>query len=181
MTADRDGDAFAHGPALKTDLDRLQVEGVEDHFHARPHQGGVDLEGVAVERDGGRLRHRARLGPQEGLVQRLRSGKGRRSGGQQPVDGRLARLAVDAAVIDGLHPGAEPTVQLGQVRGQPGLDLDQELDAHRLEDSFDLPPAFGASGPGMDQTHTEAGARPQELLGDVGAAVVHIDLTGRPA
>ena len=112
-------------------------------------------------------------------MQRLLRGQGRRSTGQQPVDGCLARLAVDAAVIDGLHPGAEQTVQLGQVRGQPGLDLDQELDAHRLEDPFDLPPAFGTSGPGVDQAHTEAGAGPQELLGDVGTSVVHIDLTRR--
>ena len=47
-------------PALEADLDGLHGEGVEDHLDARAHQGGVDLEGVAVQGDRGRLGHRAR-------------------------------------------------------------------------------------------------------------------------
>ena len=79
----------------------------------------------------------------------------------------LAGLCVDAPVIDGLDPGAEEPVQLGEVRGKTGLDLDEELDAHRLEDPLDLPPALGPPGLGVHQTHAEAGAGPQQLGGHV--------------
>src|SRR6266511_1570530 len=99
----------------------------------------------------------------ERLVERGGGRKRRRSSGEQPVDGRLAGLCVAAAVIDGLHPRAEQPVELGQVLRRPRLHLDKELDAHRLEDSFDFPPAFRPSGLRVHEAHTEARARPQQL------------------
>ena len=168
------GTPCAHRPALEADLDGLHVEGVEDDFDTRPDQGGVDLEGVAVQGDRRRLGHRAGLGPQERLMQRGRGRQRRRAGGEQPVDRRLAGLGVAAAVIDGLDPGAEQPVESGQIGRRSGFDLDEELDAHRLEDSFDLPPALRPTWATVHEAHAEAGARPQQLLGDVRRAVVDV-------
>ena len=99
-------------------------KGVEDHLDARADQGGVDLISVAVQGDRGRLGHRAGLGPQERFVQRRRAGQHRGAAGEQPLDRCLARFGVGPAVIDGLDPGAEEPVELGQVSRGPGLYLD---------------------------------------------------------
>ena len=72
VAADLVGHAPAHRSSLEADLDRLEVERVEDHLDAVADEGGVDLEGVAMQADGGDLGHRAGLGPQERLVQQLR-------------------------------------------------------------------------------------------------------------
>ena len=114
-------EARAHGPALGTDLHGLHRKGVEDDLDARADQGGVDLIGVAVQGDGGRLGHRAGLGPQERFVQRRRAGQHRRAAGEQAVDGGFARFRMRPAVVDGLDPGAEQPVELGQVRRGPGF------------------------------------------------------------
>ena len=66
-------------------------------------------------------------------------------------------------MIDGLDPGAEEPVEFGDVGGQAGLDLDEELEADRLEDPFDLPAALWPPRSRMHQAHPEAGTRPQQL------------------
>ncbi len=60
--------------------------------------------------------------------------------GEQPLDGAWPGLGMGPAVIDGLDPGAEQPVELGQVRRGPGLDLDQELGPHRLEEALSIFP-----------------------------------------
>ena len=100
--------------------------------------------------------------------------KRRRPGGEQPVDGRLAGLGVDAAVIDGLDPCGEQPVESGQVVRRSRLDLDKELDAHRLEDPFDFPSALRPTWATVHEAHTEARAGPQQLLGRVRRAVIDV-------
>lgn len=175
------GMPWAHRPALEADLNGLKVEGVEgveDDLHARPHQCGVDLEGVAVQGDGRCLGDRADLGPQERLVERILGRESWRTASQQPVDRCLTGLCVDAAVIDGLDPGGKEPVELGQVGWRFGLDFDEELHAHRLEDPFDLPPALRSSGLTVHKAHPEAGTRPQELARHHGGPVVQVNRTG---
>ena len=68
---------------------------------------------------------------------------------------RLPGLGVHPAVVDGLDPGGEQRVQLGQVGDRAagavaGVgDLDQELLADGAEEPFDLPAALRA-GPGVE-------------------------------
>ena len=81
-------DAVAHRPALVADLDRWSGRRVEDALDVAADEGGVDLEGVAVQADGRRLGDGALLGPQERLVQ-LRRCRDRRTGRRR----RTARAA----------------------------------------------------------------------------------------
>lgn len=178
VAPDGNRDPLAHGAALESDLDGGHVEGVEDDRDTGADQCGVDLEGVRMHRDRRRLGHPPGLGPQERLVERGIGRQCRRLSGEQPVDGRLARLGVDVAVIDGLGPGGEQPVQLSKVRRRPCLDLDKELHPDGLEDPLDLPPAFRSPGLGVHEAHAEAGACSQELLRDVGGAVVYVDHPG---
>jgi hypothetical protein len=69
-----------------------------------------------------------------------------------------------APVVDGLDPGGEQGVQVGHVlQLAAGADLDEELLAHGPEEPFDLPPAGGLPGPGMDQADAEHRAGPLQL------------------
>ena len=90
-----------------------------------------------------------------------RAREGRHATGQQPVDGCLTGLCMDPSVIDSLDPGSEEPVELGQVIRRVGLDLDQELHAHRLEGPLELSPALGPPRFGVHEAHPETGARPQ--------------------
>ena len=84
-------------------------------------------------------------------------------------------------MIDGLDPGAEEPVELVEGVGGLGLDLDEELDPHRLEKSLDLPPALGAPWLGVHQGDAEARQRPQELARHHGRAVIEVAATGDPS
>ena len=77
-------------------------------------------------------------------------------------------------MIDGLHPRAEQPVELGQVLRRACLHLDEELDTHRLKNSFDLSPALGFTWSAVDKDDAEARARPKQLLGDVRGTVIDI-------
>src|SRR6266508_6770833 len=144
-------------------------------------QGGVDLEGVAVQADGGDLGDRAGLGPQERLVQQFWSGQPGWRPGQQPFEGRLAGLAVGPAVIDGLDPGGEQPVEFGQIGGASGFDLDEELDAYGGEEPFDFAAPLGSSGSAVDQADTQGGHGPQQLGADKRGPVGDVDGAGDPS
>jgi hypothetical protein len=45
-----------------------------------------------------------------------------------------------------------------------GFHLDEELEADRLEDPFDLPAALWPTRSGMHQAHPEAGTGPEQLF-----------------
>lgn len=77
-------------------------------------------------------------------------------------------------MVDGFDPRGEQPVERRHIGGRSGFDLDEELDAHRLENSFDLAAALRSSGFGVHEAHAEAGARPQELFGDVSGPVIDI-------
>jgi len=59
----------------------------------------------------------------------------------------------------------------------PSLDLDQELVAHRAEESFDLAPALWPAGPGVDQADAQHRTRPQEWSRDKSTAVIDVGRT----
>ena len=84
-------------------------------------------------------------------------GQRRRAAGEQPFDGRLAGLGVGSAVIDGLDPGGEQPVELGQVGDAAGFDLDEELDAHGGEESFDLAAALWAPRSAVHEADAQGG------------------------
>ena len=105
----------------------------------------------------------------------------RRAAGGQPLDRSLAGLCVHPAVIDGLDPGTEEPVELGDIGGKTGLDLDEELDAHRLEGPLDLAAALWLPWPAVHQTDSEAGTSPQQLLGHHGTPVVEVHRRGHTA
>jgi len=168
----------AHGAPFEADLDGSQVEGVEDQLHPPSHQGGVDLEGVAVQRHRRRLGHHAPLRPQERLVQLRRRRKSERRTGLEALQRGDAGLGVGPAVIDGLDPGGEEPVHLDQVGDTSGLDFDQELVAHCAEEPFDLAPAFGPAGPRVDQADPQHRTGPQQRGGDKATAVVNVGRAG---
>jgi hypothetical protein len=161
------------------DLDVGEVERVEDQLDALTHERGVDLVVVAVKRHGRDLRDDSGLGPQERLVE---LGGGRESNGGQiePLEGGLAGLGVDPAVIDALDPGGEQPVQLAQVdRGGHG-DLDEELVADGPEEPFDLASPLGPPRRRVGEADPQRRARPQQRLRRERRPVVDIDPPGDP-
>ena len=67
-------------------------------------------------------------------MQGLGGGGAGASGGEQPVQRGLTGLGVVPAVVDGLDPGPEQPVELGQVADRSGDALAAELDQELLPD-----------------------------------------------
>ncbi len=172
---------LTHRSALEADLDGFQMERVEDELDSPTDERGIDLIGVAEQVDGAGLCDHAPLGPQEGLVKLF--GRRRRTGcsaGEEALDRRLAGLGVPAAVIDGLDEGGEQRVHLVEAADLAGIELDQELLPHGLEDALDLPTAFRSTRLAVMELHPEHRARPQQLDRDHCAPVIEVDGLGDP-
>ena len=157
VAADEVRDRLPGGAALPAHLDAGQVERVEDQLDLASGQGGIDLVGVAVQRDGGGLADGAPLAPQERLVQLGGVWQRRRIAGPAlgpPLERGLPGLGVDAGVVDGFRPRGEQPVQLGDAGHLPpsGLgrlagDLDEKLLPDGEEQAFYLsPPLWPARG-----------------------------------
>ena len=115
MTADVLGDRGAHRPPVEAHVDPGEVERVEHQLDALTNKRGVDLVVTAERGHGRHLGDRARLGPQERLMDLGRGGQPHR-GHVDPGERRLCGLGTDAAVMDAFDPRREQSVQLGQVR-----------------------------------------------------------------
>jgi len=101
--------------------------------------------------------------------------------GHEALERRGAGLGVLSSVVDGLHPGTEEAVELGEVGHAAGFELDDEATSCSLEESFYLPFRGRRVGPGVDQADAQDRAGPVELGVAIRGAVVDQEHLGHPA
>ncbi len=146
MTADVLGDRGAHRPPVEAHVDPGEVERVEHQLDALTNKRGVDLVVTAERGHGRHLGDRARLGPQERLMDLGRGGQPHR-GHVDPGERRLCGLGTDAAVMDAFDPRREQSVQLGHVRRRMvGVEFDEDWSRTVRKNRSILPRPSGRRG-----------------------------------
>lgn len=167
---------LAERPVLP-DLDLEERLGVESELDPPAGQPGSHLEFDAAQGEHTGFVRRTRLAEQEGLSQLLVCGVADARGGLAPaVEGLLAGLAVDAAVVLELRPGGEGGVELLQGDdGAVGGDLWQKRARHEAVERLDhLARVLGVGQPGACQE-----VRLPEVVGEGRLPAVEVLARGR--
>ena len=112
VAADHQGGGHTGGGAVDEHGQAGEVFGVVAQLDPVADQGRVDLVVVAGQADGGGLGDHADHRPAERLAHEHRVGGVGWPAGQEPGQGGLAGLGVDAGVEHGLCPGGEAVVEL---------------------------------------------------------------------
>lgn len=138
-------------------------------------QGGVDLEGDAMEADRAVVLHLALLLEEKELGEILR-GQGDVVGGAGPLlaGRRVLQAAVRRVEVLVLNPRPEALIERVE---RPGVGLEQrgqELEANRPKPPFQFSLPLWRKRSGVDEGHAQLGAHEREVTGAIRTAVIHV-------